>query len=77
MVWYIIGAIIFAVAIALLLYRYIMDRRFEKANVYDSLGADVREDLDEEIESAYARRDKFNRALEEATEQVSAKKEGE
>jgi len=69
MVWYIIAGIIFALAMLLLVYRYIMDRRFEKANSYDVMADDLREDLDDEVESAYERREMFHKAMKNASKE--------
>ncbi len=69
MVWYIIAGIMFALAMLLLVYRYMMDRKLEKANSYDVMADDLREDLDDEVENAYARREMFHKAMEDASKE--------
>lgn len=63
MIWYIISAIAFATALAILVITYIRDRRYVRLKASQAMDPAVLEELDQEREEAFARRDKFKEAL--------------
>lgn len=68
MVWYIIAAIAGAVALAVLIYNFMSDRRYERKRPLDAMGPELREEVDREREESKQRRELFREALDDATE---------
>lgn len=66
MIWYIIALITFFAAAALLIMSRIRDRRYLRMRASQAMDPAVWEELEEERGAAYARRDRFREALEEA-----------
>ena len=68
MVWYIIAGILFAIAIGILIYSRMRDRRYEKLKPSEAMSEEMWEEIEEEREAALTRREKFTEALNEAEE---------
>ena len=68
MVWYIIAAIAAAVALAVLIYNFMSDRRYERQRPLDAMDPELREEVDREREESMKRRELFREALDDATE---------
>lgn len=66
MFWYIIASISFVVAISLLVFTRIRDKRYEKMKTSEAMSPELRTEIEEEREAALLRREKFTTALKEA-----------
>lgn len=66
MLWYIISASIFLVAIVLVVVNYIRDRRYLRKLTKEAVRDEVKKELAEEIEAITSRKEKFQKALDEA-----------
>jgi uncharacterized membrane protein len=73
MAWYIIAGIAFAVALGLLIFTYVRDRRYEKMRVLNAMSAKLRNEIEEERAAALIRRDKFRESFQEAIEREGKK----
>lgn len=68
MFWYITAALAFAVAIALLAFARVRDKRFEKMKTSEAINPELRQEIEDERSAARLRREKFTAALKEAEE---------
>lgn len=68
MIWYIVSALMLTVAVALLVYSRIRDRRYLKANMQNTMGEEVKQELEDELAAAKSRQQKFEEALKKAQE---------
>jgi hypothetical protein len=66
MVWYIIAGIAAAIAILLLVYTFVRDRRYERKRVLDAMSPDLRAEIEAEREEGFKRRERFQEALGDA-----------
>ena len=66
MVWYVISAVAFLAAVAMVVVTYVRDRRYLRMKVSQAMDPRVYEELEEEEKEAMARRDRFRGALKEA-----------
>ena len=66
MVWYVISAVAFLAAVAMVVVTYVRDRRYLKMKASQAMDPRVYEELEEEEREARARRERFKGALEEA-----------
>jgi uncharacterized membrane protein YraQ (UPF0718 family) len=66
MVWYLIGGITLAVALGLMFFTFIRDRRYERRRVLDAMSPELRDEIEDERAEAMERRDRFRGALDEA-----------
>ncbi len=69
MAWYIISAILFLIAIGLLVVTRIRDRRYERMRTSEAMRAEIWEEIEEEREAIETRQAHFRQALEQAKEQ--------
>ena len=65
-VWYIIAGIAAAVAVLLLIYTFVRDRRYMGKKTSEAMSRELWAEIDEERQEAMARREGFRRAIEEA-----------
>lgn len=63
MVWYIIAAFAAFIAIVLLAFTYLRDRRYEKKGALEAMGPELRKEIEQEKEDAQKRRERFEAAL--------------
>lgn len=70
MFWYILSLILFLLAIALLIFNRIRERNYEKKKASETMREGVLEELRQEEEALFARRDKFRNVLNKAEKQV-------
>ncbi|MFH1830773.1 MAG: hypothetical protein ABH871_08380 [Pseudomonadota bacterium] len=68
MTWYIIAGIAALVALGILIYTYVRDRRYMKKRVLEAMSPDLRKEIEEERAASLVRRELFKEALEEATQ---------
>ncbi len=73
MVWYIIAGIAAAVALGILIFTYVRDRRYERKRVLEAMSPELRSAIDEEREASLVRRERFKEAFEEALEKEEKK----
>lgn len=73
MVWYIIAAILFCVALVLMLYIYVRDKRYLKKKTSSTMSENLWNEIQEEREASKQRRDKFRAALHEAEKSTADK----
>ena len=66
MVWYIISAILFLIAIGILIFNYVRERRFLKRKTSEAMSEEMWEEIEAERDAARERQRKFHDALEEA-----------
>ncbi len=73
MVWYIIGGAALAVAILLLLFTFVRDRRYERKRGLEAMGPELRVEVEIERGEAMDRRERFRGALDDAMEEDNEK----
>lgn len=66
MIWYFIALVAFLAAVVLLVLNYLRERRYLHMRTSQAMDPAVWEELEEERDAAYTRRDRFREALEEA-----------
>lgn len=66
MIWYLIAIVTFLAAVLLLVLTHLRERRYLRMKASQAMDPAVWEELEEEREAAYARRDRFRAALEDA-----------
>ena len=66
MFWYIFSSLITTAAIALVVYIYIKDRRYEQSKVSHTMSPEVWQELDQELKESRDRQAKFQKELEKA-----------
>jgi LPS O-antigen subunit length determinant protein (WzzB/FepE family) len=66
MFWIIFGTIVFALAIAGLVYVYVRDRRYEKRSVVETMSRPLWDEIAQEREQNLEKAKKFREALENA-----------
>lgn len=76
MMWYIIAGVLFCIAIGLLVWQYLRDRRYSKSKTSQTIGKKLWEEIQEERESSKERREKFKEALKKAEHGEESDKEG-
>ena len=69
MIWYVIAGIAAATAVALLIWNYRRDRRYERQKTSQAMSRELWAEIEEEREAALARRERFRKALLDAREQ--------
>jgi hypothetical protein len=65
-VWYIIAGIAAAVALFLLIYIFVRDRRYVRKKTSEAMSRELWAEIDEERQGSMARREGFKKAIEEA-----------
>ncbi len=68
MVWYIIAGIALAVALFILIYTYLRDRRYERMGGLEAMNPELREEIERERSEALERRERFREAMGDAME---------
>jgi hypothetical protein len=66
MVWYIIAGITVAIALILLVFNFIRDRRYERKRGLDAMSPELRAEIEDERARALERKEHFREALGEA-----------
>ncbi len=66
MVWYIIAGIAAAIALTLLVFNFVRDRRYERKRVLDAMSPELRAEIEAERALALERREHFREAISEA-----------
>jgi len=66
MIWYWIAGLLTALALALLIFNYIRERRYLKKKTSEAMGLGLREEIEEEREAALKRKQAFDEAINEA-----------
>ncbi len=66
MVWYIAAAILFILALTLLIFNYVHDRRYMKKKTSEAMSAELWKEIQIEREASLERKKRFKQALEEA-----------
>ena len=66
MVWYIIAGIVAAIALSLLVFNFVRDRRYERKRGLDAMSPGLRAEIEDERAQALERRDNFREAMGEA-----------
>lgn len=66
MVWYIIAGIAAAIALVLLVFNFIRDRRFERKRVLDAMSQELRAEIEDERAQALERKERFRETLDGA-----------
>ena len=66
MIWYIAAAILFLIALLLLVWRFIRDRRYLRKKTSEAMGPDLWSEVQEEREESQRRQDAFRSALKDA-----------
>jgi hypothetical protein len=73
MIWYVIAGIATAASVALLVFSYIRDRRYERKKTSQAMSRELWAEIEQERQEALARRERFRTALGEAQEKGSFK----
>jgi len=68
MVWYIVAGIAAAIALTLLVFNFVRDRRYERRRVIDAMSPELRAEIEDERARALDRKERFSEALGEAME---------
>lgn len=66
MIWYIAAAILFLITMVLLVWRFILDRRYLRKKTSEAMGPELRSAIQEEREESQRRQDAFKSALKDA-----------
>lgn len=66
MAWYIIGSILLLIALGLLIFNYVRERRYLKKKASEAMRTEMWEEIESEREASRERQKKFHEALEEA-----------
>ena len=66
MIWYIAAAILFLIAMVLLVWRFILDRRELRNKTSEAMVPELRSAIQEEREESQRRQDAFRTALRDA-----------
>ena len=59
MSWIIFGSVMSVLFVSLIVYLYIRDKGYEKKTIYETMGDDIRKEIDLELADALERRLKF------------------
>lgn len=73
MAWYIIGGVLFLIALGLLAFNYLRERRYLKKKTSESMSTETWEEIEAEREASRERQKKFHEALEEAQKSETRK----
>ena len=65
-VWYIIAGIAATVAVLLLIYTFLRDRRYMRKRTSEAMSRELWAEIEQERQEAMARREDFRRVLDEA-----------
>ena len=63
MIWYIAAAICFGASLALLIFNYVRDKRYEKKRTSEAMRPEVWEEIAEESDQIQERKKRFEAAL--------------
>lgn len=66
MIWYIIALILFLVAVGLMLFQYLRERRYLGSKTSQAMGDQLWQEIQDERESSKERKEKFRAALKQA-----------
>ena len=66
MIWYVIAGIATAAAVALLIFNFIRERRYERLRTSQAMSRELWAEIEEERQASLARREHFQKALHEA-----------
>ena len=66
MIWYIIAGIVAGIALILLVFNFIRDRRYERKRALDAMSPELRGEIEDERAQAFERREHFREAIGEA-----------
>jgi hypothetical protein len=66
MVWYVIAGIAFVVALALLVFNFVRDRRYMGKRTSQAMSRDLWDEIEQERAEALERKERFEKELEEA-----------
>ncbi|MFA4874834.1 MAG: hypothetical protein WC956_03160 [bacterium] len=66
MIWYIIAGIAFALALGLLIYTFVRDRRYMRMKTSQAMSRELWAEIEQEREESLKRKDRWTSALTEA-----------
>lgn len=68
MTWYLIAAVVFLIALGLLVFNFLRERRYLKKRVSEAMRSEVRQEIEEERALLLARRERFRSILKKVDE---------
>ncbi len=76
MVWYIIAGIAISAALAILIYSYVRDRRYERLKTSQAMSPELWQEIEEERNEAIKRRGHWRDALTKAQSEAKGGEHG-
>ncbi len=71
MIWYWIAGSLTVLALALLIFNYIRERKYLKKKTSEAMSSELREEIEQEREEALKRKREFDEALKDAKKGIS------